>query len=340
MSTPPQATRIDLATAMRTARWLQNRWQLEEDSVVGSLRRLRAEVGDLEFIAPMPELGQVDELYERLRLDIAPPLDRGGDLFDPEPPRIGDSLRWLGIALKGFRPGMRYCQLLIRGASNREAKVEIYRYDAGPQGNKGWVQVMRTGPEAFGKGLLSQYKALHRIPSDIAGSDKGYLLSIAGERVPTPTELDVFSACRCLYVEPQQREEDAVLGVDWASSHSEHHKTRLRRAMMRLEIPSILELDRRWKAQQAGQVSPGIVDVPEPIQGRFDASCTKCGRRFGWQGAFTDKPACPNCGHQDDSAKLARDAAALEQMGRKMDRLEPHPAIPARPAASSSQEVA
>lgn len=31
----------------------------------------------------------------------------------------------------------------------------------------------------------------------------------------------------------------------------------------------------------------------------FDASCTKCKRRFGWSGELKDKPPCHYCGHHD-----------------------------------------
>lgn len=29
-----------------------------------------------------------------------------------------------------------------------------------------------------------------------------------------------------------------------------------------------------------------------------DGSCMKCKRRMGWKGEVTDKPICPNCGHE------------------------------------------
>ena len=33
--------------------------------------------------------------------------------------------------------------------------------------------------------------------------------------------------------------------------------------------------------------------------GFFDATCTKCHKRFGWSGRLSDKPACPKCGQRD-----------------------------------------
>jgi len=48
--------------------------------------------------------------------------------------------------------------------------------------------------------------------------------------------------------------------------------------------------------------------------GFYDARCPKCGKRFGWHGRLTDKPACPRCGHRDDPAALARDEAEIERV--------------------------
>lgn len=29
----------------------------------------------------------------------------------------------------------------------------------------------------------------------------------------------------------------------------------------------------------------------------IDATCTKCGRKYGWCGEMKDRPKCPKCGH-------------------------------------------
>lgn len=46
----------------------------------------------------------------------------------------------------------------------------------------------------------------------------------------------------------------------------------------------------------------------------IDASCPKCGKRFGWCGEMTDKPPCPRCGHADDPAELAKVQAQMDEM--------------------------
>lgn len=44
----------------------------------------------------------------------------------------------------------------------------------------------------------------------------------------------------------------------------------------------------------------------------IDASCPKCGKRFGWCGKLTDMPNCPRCGREPDRAKLAADQAEMD----------------------------
>lgn len=48
------------------------------------------------------------------------------------------------------------------------------------------------------------------------------------------------------------------------------------------------------------------------MPGFFDASCPKCGKRFGWSGEITNRPPCPRCGHQIDMAALEADQKEME----------------------------
>lgn len=43
----------------------------------------------------------------------------------------------------------------------------------------------------------------------------------------------------------------------------------------------------------------------------MDASCRKCGKRFGWQGILTDRPPCPECGDTIPMADLEREQLKL-----------------------------
>jgi predicted nucleic-acid-binding Zn-ribbon protein len=44
----------------------------------------------------------------------------------------------------------------------------------------------------------------------------------------------------------------------------------------------------------------------------IDASCPKCGKRFGWTGSMVNKPACPKCGYRDSQEDLAAADAAMK----------------------------
>jgi DNA-binding transcriptional regulator YiaG len=58
----------------------------------------------------------------------------------------------------------------------------------------------------------------------------------------------------------------------------------------------------------------------------FDATCGKCGRRFGWCGEFADKPACPRCGYDHSRPKdKASDAKDAETIRKTMAYLKLHP---------------
>lgn len=43
-----------------------------------------------------------------------------------------------------------------------------------------------------------------------------------------------------------------------------------------------------------------------------DATCSRCGKRFGWMGALKDCPPCPRC--KFTPARSAEDDEALKEM--------------------------
>lgn len=53
----------------------------------------------------------------------------------------------------------------------------------------------------------------------------------------------------------------------------------------------------------------------------YDASCDKCGRRFGWQGELTDRPNCPRCGHRPPDKELADAQAKMDDFERMLIEL-------------------
>jgi len=49
-----------------------------------------------------------------------------------------------------------------------------------------------------------------------------------------------------------------------------------------------------------------------------DATCPKCGKRFGWVGPVTSMPPCPRCGWTEDVEELFELEKKLEEMRRRM----------------------
>ena len=204
-----EGPRLSLPVATKAAEYLMRLWQMPtpDSLIVGSIRRRKPTVGDVEIIAPWPGAGNADPLYER----IAETIGVGGDgLFGavrPEPVLKGR-------ALEGLKPGFKACALHITlKRKDRdppepiEVPVQIFRYVPGATGNRGWVELMRTGPGEFGEWFLWRWKEQHHIPIDRKASRDGFLVDEAGEVVPTPAEADCFAEVGLPVVAPERREE-------------------------------------------------------------------------------------------------------------------------------------
>lgn len=193
-------TRLPLAMAQDAARALMILWNMPADScmVVGSVRRGREEVGDLEFTARMPVDKDRDELYRSISGTI-----RTDGLFGDETRR-----RTFGEAVEGFKPGFKYCSLnmtMVRGDESYPIGVQIHRYAHGDS-NRGWIEIMRTGPSEFGQIFLSRWKKHHGIPQDKQASIEGFLVDAGGQRVSVPTEVDAFHLCGLQFIDPAKRD--------------------------------------------------------------------------------------------------------------------------------------
>jgi len=49
-----------------------------------------------------------------------------------------------------------------------------------------------------------------------------------------------------------------------------------------------------------------------------DATCPRCGKRFGWTGGTQDRPPCPRCQHTVDPKELAEVEAELDRVRREV----------------------
>lgn len=196
--------------------------------IVGSVRRCdlcRLGAGcdrttkDLDLLIPGPADG-TDEGFTRLQRIV--------DLADPEGllPGMAPNARGSFIrAFSGFKPGFKEVKGEIdlsraerhpsfprdqfddrwwETAGHALLPMQIWRYVPGDQGNMGWCQLIRTGPnteaDPFGQACLRRWK-------DLSGgkSDQGFPYDASGKRYFVPTEQAAFELLQMRYLEPHER---------------------------------------------------------------------------------------------------------------------------------------
>lgn len=207
---------------------------------VGSMRRMKPVVGDLEVLAPLPQAFEEIETLERTGEKLPPPSERPGwdedPLFrvlnrivdnppnkpakvagvlwlQPTEPEKPEPARVLGSAEQGLRPGFKSCRIVLR-AKVGEIKLEVFR---AARDAYGWKKLMATGPDDFGIHFLWKWKLRYGIPvgDESAGGQKasvdGYLVDGGRKIVSVPTEEDAFKLCGMEFIPPERRE--------WFMSH-------------------------------------------------------------------------------------------------------------------------
>lgn len=177
--------------------------------VVGSIRRRRPDIGDIEIIAPMPRAANPervqsseDRLFRELNLCVSNPwVDGSGSLFAERP----DVSRAFGVAVRGLKPGFKAASLQLR-AYGVEVGLDVFRYD--PL-NAGWVKLCRTGPSEFGQWFLGRWKERMGIPvgdPSRKASIDGYLVDSRGQIVPVGSEDEAFKLIGANFVWPDRRD--------------------------------------------------------------------------------------------------------------------------------------
>lgn len=172
-------TRLKWAEAARIACEIQG--QIEGEShVVGSIRRNKPEVGDIEIMVHRNAV---------VRLDVS-----GPGLFVSGHP-------W--ISVKGGKSGWKYWQL-----QHRDGYVlDLYGFD---DLNRGSIMLIRTGPADFSRGFVmclhdeglrhdGGYVRYLRAPSDRPGPRP------AGTIVSCPDERTAFELAGMKWIEPEDR---------------------------------------------------------------------------------------------------------------------------------------
>lgn len=196
--------RIQLGAAQAAAAVLMKLWELPAESmIVGSVRRGRRDVGDLELLTPAVDRSiarNSDAVYVAIDRTVRP---GGTGLFGG-----GESgpTQQMGEALKGLQPGFLAASLRMSLRINGDElvlPVQVFR--ARPEA-WGWAAIMRTGPDDFNKYILTRWKKAFGIPDTAPASVSGQLVDVQGVPVETRTEADVFRLARMTTVEPGDRD--------------------------------------------------------------------------------------------------------------------------------------
>lgn len=193
--------------------------------VVGSIARLAPPgtiwknadtVHDVDLLAGLPGEDQDDTLYESLRTLLGDPKAA------EKAPLFGSTANpgsAYGTATSGLAPRFKKCVIEMPLPGAPEAidagwrlpftlKIEIHRYTPGALGNKGWVQMIRTGPGAkndqeLGWGEMMLHRWKQRNPGGC--SRDAYPCLPDGTRVPVPDEERAFALVGLKWIEPNLR---------------------------------------------------------------------------------------------------------------------------------------
>lgn len=196
--------RISLQTALGIAAKLFKVWGLDENSsfVVGSVRRGKPDVGDIEILVPPAVTLRRDDLYERISNSLKQPK---GALFASDAPTAIN-----GFADRGLKQGFKSADIILVGGEGEDQdaqlKVQLIRYDSM---NLGWKMIMHTGPRDFGMYFLSMWKREYGIVDGQASID-GYLVDKYSKVVPVASETEAFMKAGIGFVMPNMREQAAA----------------------------------------------------------------------------------------------------------------------------------
>lgn len=154
--------------------------------VVGSIRRRKPEVGDIEILAPAPIIGEGDLLHAALLIQTDFP--QAGTLFGRDNAKPFEHI-------KGLWTGFLFAQLFDR---RHNVKIDIFRYYRRPT-NYGLKKLIWTGSAEFSQRVVT---ALH--PGGFRSQD-GYVRDSNNQLIETPDEASVFALAGMRYVEPEER---------------------------------------------------------------------------------------------------------------------------------------
>jgi DNA polymerase/3'-5' exonuclease PolX len=149
----------------------------ERLEIAGSVRRGKAEVGDLELVA-IPRIGTVSDLF-------GTPMQQS--LLDTA---------LAGIGIRRLKDGPRYKQIVLPEGIN----LDLFITD---RERWGWIFLLRTGPQEFSHWLVKPRRYGGGLPSYLR-ADEGALWR-GNQMIETPEERDVFDLLGLPWMEPSER---------------------------------------------------------------------------------------------------------------------------------------
>jgi hypothetical protein len=236
--------------------------------IVGSIRREKPEVGDIEIIAPLPAEAEDDKLYRALR-DCLEPADAPSptnSLFaGAEMPR--PRFRTIGRVVQGCKPLFKSCRFIlhlkpetIRDLPARELQVDLFRYEVGGGGNpsnRGWIELMRTGSGEFSTAFLMAWKNARGILGTAEqGSQSGYLVDERGQKRHTPNECAAFQVVGLVWVPPHLRgDATALLAAPGTTLWKLQKATAREQAMRLLGLEAEAQITQRFNEDRLTAMS-------------------------------------------------------------------------------------
>ena len=179
----------------------------ERIEVAGSIRRKKAEVGDIEIVAiPKVQIpaAQMDIFGGKVAAAPINLLDRlldqlvAGKAITQRPPLSSSDWKPLwGPKQKKFLVGLRECDTPIT-LSSKLIQVDLF---LATHDNWGSILTIRTGPQEFSTGIMVHINKVGQVQQK-----DGMLVSCnTGVMIPVPTEDAYFAAVGLAYVPPEKR---------------------------------------------------------------------------------------------------------------------------------------
>jgi len=227
------ATRIPLATATTLAAAFANALvsiastKEQQDAVaagvfVGSIRRKKADIGDIEIVAPCPQgidptwatkAWIADPFFTVLNgvLRNGSPVPQNTGLFSGNeqviPPK---NAKKIATAVRGVKPGFKAATITLHAWQGtphaRDISLQVFR---GYPGQMGWLTLYRTGSAEFAEWFLGKWKDRNGIPKgdpNWKASIDGWLVGRDQEPVNVFTEEEAFDMCGIAYIPPEERD--------------------------------------------------------------------------------------------------------------------------------------